>query len=150
MLSQGNALISPEVNLAGLSSITVKIRTYGGTGNNTLNVSANDESIATITTDKGTTLTDFTWTNDKTLTGKSPITFSTNYSSGNGVGIASAIINATGISVTYDRYITSCQTATEIINTSVDEQTAKKILIGGQMYLQIGESLYSIMGQKVR
>ena len=150
LLSQGNELTSPEVNLAGLSSITVTIRTFGGTGNNTLNVSANDETIATITTNKGTTLTDFTWTNDKTLTGKSPITFSTNYSSGNGVGISSAIINATGISVTYDRYITSCQTATEIINTSVDEQAAKKILIGGQMYILVGEQLFTITGQKVR
>lgn len=59
-------------------------------------------------------------------------------------------MNGQGSVTTYNRYITSCQTATEIINTSVDEQAAKKILIGGQMYILVGEQLFTITGQKVR
>ena len=144
----GHTLVSPEINLAGLTSITVKIRTYGGKNYNTLNISAGTQTLGTITTDKGTTLTEFTWMNPQTLTGKSSITFSTNYGSGQGIGISSAVINATGINISYSDYLTSCSGTTDIANrqSKIDNQ---KILINGQLYILVGETLYTITGQRV-
>lgn len=148
LLDSGHTLVSPEINLAGLTSITVKIRTYGGKNYNTLNISAGTQTLGTITTDKGTTLTEFTWMNPQTLTGKSSITFSTNYGSGQGIGISSAVINATGINVSYSDYLTSCSGTTDIANrqSKIDNQ---KILINGQLYIRVGETLYTITGQRV-
>lgn len=149
LLESGTAITSPEVNLAGLSSISVKIRTYGGKSFNTLTVSANGETIATITTDKGTTLTEFTWNNDQTLTGRSPITFSSDYGSGKGIGISAITINATGTAVTYSDYITSCSGATALQYTPC-APVATKFIRNGQIYIRLGESIYTLMGQKIQ
>ena len=149
LLDAGKSLVSPEVNLAGLESITVKIRTYGGKDNNTLTIKAGDEIVATIVTTTGSTMTEYTWTNSGSLSGKSQLTFSTNYGSGKGIGIERAIINATGARVVYDRYITSCQTESEVRLEAVSSP-ARKILVGGQIYLQIGDNLYNLTGQRIK
>lgn len=149
ILDAGKTLVSPEVNLAGLESIAVKIRTYGGKDNNTLTIKAGDEIVATIVTTTGSTMTEYTWTNSGSLSGKSSLTFSTNYGSGKGIGIERAIINATGARVVFDRYITSCQTESEVRLEAVSSP-ARKILVGGQIYLQIGDNLYNLTGQRVK
>jgi hypothetical protein len=46
---------------------------------------------------------------------------------------------------TYDRYITSCQTTEEFENV-VSDAPARKILIGGQIYILVGETIYTITG----
>ena len=148
LLDKGKMLMSPELNLAGLSSITVMIRTYGGKEYNTLTVSANDVTIATITTTTGSTMTEYTWTNNTTLTGKASLVFSTNYGDKKGIGLESAVIEATGQRITYSDYLTSCggQDISEIGATV----SARKLLKDGQIYLQIGNALYTIMGQKIK
>jgi endonuclease I len=150
LLDAGKTLVSPEINLAGLDSIIVKIRTYGGKDYNTVTVSAGSTTIATITTTTGTTLTRYAWKNTSTLTGESALTFSTNYGSGKGIGLAYAIIKATGTRTTFDRYITSCQETTELIENSCKHAPIRKILIGGHVYILIGDELYNIMGQRVK
>ena len=126
------------------------MRTYGGTQYCNLDVKAGNTQIATIEATGGKTLKDYTWNNTAVLSGFSTLTFSTNYGENQGIGFTKVVINATGAGAVYDRYITSCQTATEIINTSVDEQAAKKILIGGQMYILVGEQLFTITGQRIK
>ena len=148
LLDSGHTLVSPELNLAGLTSITVIIRTFGGKNYNTLNISAGTQSLGTITTDKGTTLSQFTWTNTQTLTGKSPVTFSTNYGSGQGIGISSAVINATGINVSYSDYLTSCSEPTGLEKEQLP-MVKRKIIRSGQLLIQLGDQIYTITGQKV-
>ncbi len=148
LLDSGHTLVSPELNLAGLTSITVIIRTFGGKNYNTLNISAGTQLLGTITTDKGTTLSQFTWTNTQTLTGKSPITFSTNYGSGQGIGISSAVINATGINVSYSDYLTSCSEPTGLEKEQLP-MVKRKIIRSGQLLIQLGDQIYTITGQKV-
>ena len=149
LLDQGKNLVSPEINLAGLSSITVHIRTYGGTQYNTLTVSANDVTIATITTNTGSTITEYTWNNSGSLTGNSSLTFSTDYGNKQGIGLESAVINATGTRILFNRYITSCQNETEVKLVEINEP-ARKVLIGNRIYIQVGDRLYTITGQQVK
>jgi endonuclease I len=148
LLDKGKVLTSPEINLAGLSSIKVNMRTYGGTQYCNLDVKAGSTQIATIEATQGKKLTDYTWTNTSVLTGSSPLTFSTNYASGYGIGIASVTINATGSGITYSDYITSCEATG--IEKQPTEQEVRKVLINGQLYIMVNEQLYTIMGQRVR
>ena len=149
LLESGTQITSPEVNLAGLTSISATIRTFGSKSFNTLTVSANGETIASITTDKGTTLTTCTWNNDQTLSGRSPITFSSDYGSGKGIGISAITINATGVEVTYSDYITSCSETTSLQYTR-PAPTATKFIRDGQIYIQVGQTIYTLMGQAIK
>ena len=153
LLEEGKVLVSPEVDLSGLESITVNMRTYGGTQYKVLDVKAGTTTVAQLEASAGSTLKDYTWTNTATLVGRSPLTFSSSYGSGKGVGFASVTIRATGASTTYSRFITACQTATEVIDGSVDgdkQAAARKILVGGQIYILLGNQLYNIQGQRIK
>jgi endonuclease I len=147
LLDQGKTLSSPEINLAGLDSIIVKIRTYGGKSYNTLNVTANETKLTDIVTTTGSTMTEYTWVNDQTLSGRAMIVFSSNYGANKGIGVQSVRIVATGTRVLYSDYITFCGT------TDVENRTSKienrKLLINGQLYIRVGEMLYTITGQRV-
>lgn len=150
LLDSGKELISPEIDLSGLASIQARLRTFGGTQYDQFAFAAGSTNIGTITVTKGATMTDYTWTNTKSLTGKSPITFTcSNAGSDKGVGFSSVVINATGAGVTYTRYITTCQETTEVELVN-DEAPARKILVGGQIYLQVGEQLFNLQGQRVK
>ena len=150
LLDQGKSLTSPEVDLAGLSSIQVKMRTYGGTQYDQLQVAAGSKLLTTIEASKGSTMSDYEWTNSQSLSGTSPITFTcSNAGSNKGIGFQAVTINATGAGISYSRYITACQTATEVVALS-KAVSAKKILIGSEIYILVGEQLYSVQGVRVR
>ena len=148
LLDKGKMLTSPEVNLAGLSSIEVNIRTYGGTQYCNLDVKAGETQIATIVATKGKTLTDYTWTNTQPLSGLSPLTFSTNYNSLQGIGFTRVTINATGSGVTYSQFITSC--GTSAVENAEITMPIRKFIHSGQLLIQVGEQIYTITGQKVQ
>lgn len=150
LLDKDKALVSPEIELAGLSSIEVNIRTYGGNNYCNLDVKAGDEQIATIVATNGKTLTDYTWTNDKVLSGKSPLTFSTNYGAKQGIGFTKVVINATGSGTTYSAFITQCGTGTEVVENDESFAPAHKFLRDGQLFIQIGEHIYTVTGQRIR
>lgn len=57
---------------------------------------------------------------------------------------------ASGTSVEYSRYITTCQETSELIPTPVTQRAAKKVLIGGHIYIQTEEGLFTITGQRVK
>ena len=148
LLDQGKTLSSPEINLAGLDSIIVKIRTYGGTQYNTLNVTVGGNKLTDIVTNTGSTMTEYAWVNDQPLSGKDMIVFSTNYGSKKGIGVESVRIVATGTRVLYSDYLTSCSVTTGIENrpSIIGKQ---KVLINNQIYIRVGEHIYTVMGQKV-
>lgn len=60
-------------------------------------------------------------------------------------------MNGEGEAEVYSRYITSCQTTNELIQTPNNEaKTATKVLIGGQLYVRIADAIYTITGQRVK
>ena len=148
LLDKGKTLSSPEINLAGLDSIIVRIRTYGGKEYNTLNVTINDAPLMDFVTTTGSTMTEYAWANDQTLTGRAMIVFSTNYGSKQGIGVESVRIVAQGTRVIYSDYLTSCSFETRIENQEL-RIIPHKFLKNGQLYIRAGEYIYSITGQRV-
>lgn len=57
--------------------------------------------------------------------------------------------NSTGEGTIYSRFITNCQTGTEVELRPIDEP-ARKILVGDRIYIQLGEALFTLTGQRVR
>ena len=135
LLDKGKMLTFPEINLAGLSSIEVNIRTYGGTSYCNLDVKAGDTQIATIVATNGKT-----WTNTQPLSGTSPLTFSTNYNTNQGIGFTR---------VTYSQFITSCGDSSEISNIQ-SPIINHKYIENGRLFIQVGDQIYTVTGQKVR
>ena len=148
LLNSGKELVSPELDLAGLSSITMKMRTYGGSTYNTVNITANGQALGTLVA-SGNSLADKTWENNRTLSGTAAIHFTANYTGNTGVGFSVVTINATGSAGSYSRYITSCSTTTEVEMTQT-EATARKILVGGRIYILVGNAMYNMQGQRIK
>lgn len=149
LLDQGKELVSPAIDLAGLESITVKMRTYGGTQYDLLDVYEESGKLVSIEATKGSTMTEYTWTNNLYIAGTSTLTFSTNYGENKGIGFSSVVINATGSGTIYTRYITSCQAITEIDPIPEPDHIARKIIIGGQIYIVRDAQIFTIQGQRV-
>lgn len=149
LLETGKTIISPEIDLMKLEKITVKMRTYGGTQYDQLDIHEESGKLTSIEATKGSTLTEYEWVNNLYIAGNSTLTFSSSYGSGKGIGIASIAIETRGATVTYDRYITSCQGTTEVVAVQTDAP-AKKMLIGGQLYIFVGEQLFTVTGQRVK
>ncbi|MBQ4017951.1 MAG: endonuclease [Paludibacteraceae bacterium] len=147
LLDKGKTLVSPEIDLAGLSSIEVNIRTYGGTQYCNLDVTANGQAVATIVATNGKTLTDYTWTNTNALSGRAPLTFSTNYNTGQGIGFTRVVINATGSGTTYSAYLTNCGTSD--IENHKSETINHKFIKDGQLFILVGDHTYTVTGQRV-
>ena len=151
LLDQGKTLVSPAIDLMGLESIVVKMRTYGGTQYDMLQISEETGVLTSIQATAGSTITEYTWNNNLYIAGTSTLTFAcSNAASNKGIGIQSVVINATGSGSFYSRYITSCQSGDEVELVSAEEVVARKILIGGQIYLQVGEQLFNLQGQRVK
>lgn len=154
LLDQGKTLTSPEVNLAGLQSIVVTMRTYGGTQFDQLAVKAGSTTITTFEASKGSTMTAYTWENKMTLSGTSALVFSSpNAGSKKGIGFQEVVINASGSTISYERYITSCQSGSEVVTGVDDVRTnaaARKILVGNRIYIIIGDQLFTVQGERVK
>ena len=58
-------------------------------------------------------------------------------------------MSGSGSSVSYNRFITNYQETTEVEMLDVDA-SARKILVGGQIYILLGEQLFNIQGQRVK
>ena len=148
LLDKDKSLTSPEIDLPGLESIEVNIRTYGGTQYCNLNVTANGQPIATIVATAGKTLTDYTWTNNSAFSGRAPLVFSTTYSTNQGIGFTRVVINATGSGITYSAYLTDC------CSSSIEQRPAavdsRKVLQNNQLFILVNGEKYNVLGQKVQ
>ena len=150
LLDQGKTIVSPTVDLMGLTSIVVKMRTYGGTQYDQLKIDEETGTLTTIEATGGKTMTEYTWNNNLYIAGASTLTFSCgNAGSDKGIGIQSITINGTGAADIYIRFITSCQSTTEVelVPTAA---SARKHLINGHIYIQTTDGLFTITGQKVK
>ena len=149
LLDQGKILVSPAIDLIGLESIVVKMRTYGGTQYDMLQISEETGVLTSIQATAGSTITEYTWNNNLYIAGTSTLTFTcSNAAANKGIGIQSVVINATGSSTAYCRYITSCQEPTEleIVET---EAPVRKILVGGHMLILRDGHIYNVHGVRV-
>ena len=136
----------------GLESIVVKMRTYGGTQYDMLQISEESGVLTSIQATGGSTITEYTWNNNLYIAGTSTLTLAcSNGAANKGIGIQSVVINATGSGSSYNRYITSCQDPSELIDIVLEaDAPAKKVLVGGQIYILVGDQLFSIQGQRVK
>ena len=110
VLQKGAYIESPEIDLSGLDSISVSMRTYGNKKYNTLTISVDDNQIGSVVTDEGTTMTKFQWVNTNTLSGQGKVKFYSS-ESGNKIGIGIGeitIYTTTQGTASYSRYTTSC------------------------------------------
>lgn len=150
LLDQGKTIVSPPIDLMRLTSIVVKMRTYGGTQYDKLKIDEETGTLTTIEATGGKTMTEYTWNNNLYIAGTSTLTFSCgNAGSDKGIGIQSITINGTGVADIYIRFITSCQDPQEIDLTPA-EGPARKHLINGHILIQTSEGLFTITGQKVK
>ena len=150
LLDQGKTLVSPAIDLMGLESIVVKMRTYGGTQYDMLDVFEQSGKLTSIEATAGSSITEYTWNNNLYIAGTSTLTFSTNYGTNKGIGIQSVVINATGSGSAYSRYITSCQGTTELQLVPNNDLSARKVLVGSQIYIFLGDQLFNLQGQRVK
>jgi len=127
------------------------VRCYAG---NTITVSALNitgieftfgasDGSNTITADTGTFTTP-SWTGLA-----DQVVFTIGGSSGNRrISAMTVTMNGSVVEEVYGRYITTCQGTTEIVSMP-DDKPARKVLIGGQIYIQKGDKLYNIQGIQV-
>ena len=149
LLKQGLELVSPEIDLSGLTSIKMMMRTYGGTSNNTVQIIANNQQIGTLVA-VSSTMAEQTWNNNQTLSGTAAIHFTATYTASNaGVGFSSVTINAAGSTTGYSRFITSCSTTTEVELHAIDTP-ARKMLVGGEIVIVVGDAMYTTQGVRIR
>lgn len=149
ILRSGLYLESPEINLAGLSSITMTMRTFGGTQFSTVKVMASGSQIATLQAGSST-ITEKIWTNTASLSGLSKLRFESETSTEkNGPAFSSVIINATGAAAIYSDYITSCGNNTAIENEQISSPI-RKIIRDGQLLIVVGDQKFTIFGQKIQ
>jgi hypothetical protein len=148
LLETGKYIISPEIDLAQLDSIIVKMRTYGGTQNDQLDIYEQDGKLTTITATAGSSMTEYTWMNNLYIAGISTITFASDYGQNKGIGIQSIIIKAGSVSEVYVRYITSCQTSA-VENAQISTEI-HKILRDGQLLIVVGDQIYTSTGQRIK
>lgn len=148
VLVQSASITSPEISLGALESITVNMRTYGGTTYNTVSVSANGNVIASLQAANKSNLADVTWNNGSTLMGQAPLKFTSSTSTNqNGLGVASIIIKTKGVSYSYGAYRTSCSETT-LVNELKDCPVAnKKYIRGGALIIEYNGIRYNAQGQ---
>lgn len=150
LLKEGGEVVSPEVDLSGLSSITMKMRTYGGSGNSTVTITADDNTVATLMASNNK-MNEYSWTNTGSLSGKSPLRFTASKSNSQGVGFNSIVVNVSGSgsTSTFSRFITGYQSTTDIENRE-SRIANRKLLINGQLYILVNDQLFNLQGQRVR
>ena len=102
---------SPSVDASKITSITINMRTYGGTSYNTIEFTLNGTKIGELKA-SNKTLKDYTWTPTSTLSGSGKLRFTSNTNTDqNGPALSSIDIEMAGGGVTteyyYSNYVTS-------------------------------------------
>ena len=153
IMQKDASLTSPEINLATLESVTVKVRTYGGTSFNTVTISANGETLGSVSA-SNTTLTEKTWTNNLDLTGIGSLVFSSSTSEASkGPAISEITITCSGIEYNYNRYMTTCtaEQSTDIQPAHILHSTSvHKFLQGEYLLIEVNDRLYNAQGQRLK
>lgn len=144
---------SPSINFASITSITINMRTYGGTGYNTIEFSANGAKIGELKA-ANKTLNTYTWTPTATLSGSGTLRFTSKTNTAEfGPALSSIHVEmAGGGAITdyyYSNYVTSCGPTTDVVDVQQPQQVGNKLLRDGQLVIEYNGVYYNTLGQIV-
>ena len=144
---------SPSLDASQITSITINMRTWGGTQYNTIEFAVAGKKFGELKADNNN-LKDYTWKPTTTPSGVGALRFSSPTSTANeGPALSSIIIETTGggtgttTTYTYSRYITSCNNGTSDIEETIVEKPNTKIISNGQLLIEYNGVYYNILGQ---
>ena len=147
---------SPSLDASQITSITINMRTWGGTQYNTIEFAVAGKKIGELKADNNN-LKDYTWKPTTTPSGVGALRFSSPTSTANeGPAFSSITIETTGggtgttTTYTYSRYITSCDNGTSDIKETVVEKQNTKIIRNGQLLIEYNGIYYNTLGQQVQ
>lgn len=163
-LVQGAYIESPSLDASQLKSVTINMRTYGGSTYKTIEFAVGGKKIGELNATSNS-LKDYTWTPNTTASGTGPMRFtSPTCDSKNAPALSSITIELSGessgnegdneggdgeITTTYEysRYITSCNgTSTESVKVEQSIQKGKKVLSEGQLLIEYNGVYYNVLG----
>ena len=150
----GSYIESPSIDFASITSITINMRTYGGTSYNTIEFTANGTKIGELIA-ANKTLNDYTWTPSTTLSGSGTLRFTSKNSTDQyGPALSSIHIEMAGGGVItdyyYSNYVTSCGPTTAIEEVQQPQQVGNKVLREGQLLIEYNGVYYNTLGQQVQ
>jgi endonuclease I len=145
---------SPSINIASITSITINMRTYGGTSYNTIEFSANGAKIGELKA-ANKTLNTYTWTPTTTLSGTGALRFSSKTNTDQyGPALSSIHIEVAGGGVIteyyYSNYVTYCGPTTDIVEVQRPMKVGNKILSEGQLIIEYNGIYYNTLGQPIK
>ena len=143
---------SPSLDASQITSITINMRTWGGTQYNTIEFAVAGKKIGELKAGNNN-LKDYTWEPSTTPSGVGALRFSSPTSTANeGPAFSSITIETTGggtgttTTYTYSRYITSCAgTAVENV-TEPENKVGNKIIRDGQLLIEYNGVYYNVLG----
>ena len=163
-LVQGAYIESPLLDASQLKSVTIKMRTYGGSTYKTIEFAVGGKKIGELNATSNS-LKDYTWTPNTTASGTGPMRFtSPTCDSKNAPALSSITIELSGESsgnegdneggdgettttYEYSRYITSCNgTSTESVKVEQSIQKGNKVILNGQLLIEYNGVYYNILG----
>ena len=144
---------SPSLDASKITSITINMRTWGGTQYNTIEFAVAGKKIGELEAGNNT-LKDYTWKPTTTPSGVGALRFSSPTSTADaGPAFSSITIETTGggtgttTTYTYSRYITSCSgIATEHVKVEETKPVGKKVLSEGQLLIEYNGVYYNVLG----
>ena len=142
---------SPSVDASKITSITINMRTYGGTTYKTIEFSMDGKKIGELSA-SNKTLNDYTWKPSTSLTGVGTLRFSSNTNTAEfGPALSSITIQTSGgtgttTTYTYSRYITSCNNETTDIEETVVAKPNTKFIRNGQLIIEYNGVYYNVLG----
>ena len=147
---------SPSVDASKITSITINMRTYGGSDYKTIDFSMAGNKIGELSASSNS-LKDYTWKPSTSMTGVGALRFSSNTNTDqNGPALSSITIETTGggtgttTTYTYSRYITSCQGTSDIDSVELPTQVCNKIISNGQLLIEYNGVYYNTLGQQIQ
>ena len=152
----GAYIESPSVDASKITSITINMRTYGGSNYKTIEFSMDGNKIGELSA-SNKTLNDYTWKPTTSLTGVGALRFSSNTNTTEcGPALSSITIETTGggtgttTTYAYSRYITSCQGTSDIDSVELPTQVCNKIISNGQLLIEYNGVYYNTLGQQIQ
>ena len=163
---------SPSLDASQLKSVTINMRTWGGTAYNTIEFAVGGKKIGELKA-ANNNLKDYTWTPSSTPSGVGPMRFtSPTCDSKNAPALSSITIELTGdgggnngdnnggdgnedntgtTTYVYSRYITFCsETPTEYVKVEDSQSKVNKIIRDGQLFIEYNGLYYNTLGQQVQ
>ena len=155
-LVKNSYIESPSVDASKITSITINMRTYGGSTYKTIEFSMAGNKIGELSASSNS-LKDYTWKPSTSMTGVGALRFSSNTNTTEfGPALSSITVETTGggtgttTTYSYSRYITSCNNGTSDIEETIVEKPNTKIIRNGQLLIEYNGVYYNTLGQQVQ